>query len=115
MLWPRLLRRGVMPALICLLMIAGASPIAPAASTGGPKQPWANKVITFGAVFSTTGTGIAYGPEQVKGAELAVSQINAAGGIKGADVHLVIDNDDSQPGASRQLVRSRCRQGRGQA
>jgi branched-chain amino acid transport system substrate-binding protein len=106
MLWPRLLQRGVMPALICLLMIAGASPIASAASTGGSKQPWANKVITFGAVFSTTGTGIAYGPEQVKGAELAVSQINAAGGIKGADVHLVIDNDDSQPAQSAVVMRS---------
>ena len=57
-------------------------------------------MITFGAVFSTTGAGVAYGPQQVKGAQLAVRQINAAGGIKGATVHLVIDNDDSQPAQS---------------
>jgi len=86
-------------------MIAAATPMA-AAATSGSKQPWADKVITFGAVFSTTGTGVAYGPQQVKGAQLAVSQINAAGGIKGADVHLVIDNDDSQPAQSAVVMRS---------
>jgi branched-chain amino acid transport system substrate-binding protein len=86
-------------------MIAAATPMA-AAATSGSKQPWADKVITFGAVFSTTGTGVAYGPQQVKGAQLAVSQINAAGGIKGADVHLVTDNDDSQPAQSAVVMRS---------
>jgi branched-chain amino acid transport system substrate-binding protein len=106
MLWPYRRRRGLVAALICLFTIAGASPIAAAATTGGGKRPWADKVITFGAVFSTTGTGAAYGPEQVKGAQLAVSQINAAGGIKGADVHLVIDNDDSQPAQSAVVMRS---------
>jgi branched-chain amino acid transport system substrate-binding protein len=105
MLWPRRTRRAVLPAILCVVMIAAASPMAAAAASGS-KQPWADKVITFGAVFSTTGTGAAYGPQQVKGAELAVSQINAAGGIKGADVHLVIDNDDSQPAQSAVVMRS---------
>jgi branched-chain amino acid transport system substrate-binding protein len=105
MLWPRRTRRVVLTAILCVLMIAAASPMA-AATTGGSKRPWADKVITFGAVFSTTGTGVAYGPQQVKGAQLAVSQINAAGGIKGAAVHLVIDNDDSQPTESAVVMRS---------
>jgi branched-chain amino acid transport system substrate-binding protein len=106
MLWPRRTRRVVIPAILCMLMIAAASPMAAAATTGGSKQPWADKVITFGAVFSTTGTGVAYGPQQVKGAQLAVSQINKAGGIKGADIRLVIDNDDSQPAQSAVVMRS---------
>lgn len=105
MLRSRRTRRGVLPAVLCVLMIAAATPLASAA-TSGSKKPWADKVITFGAVFSTTGTGAAYGPQQVKGAQLAVSQINAAGGIKGADVHLVIDNDDSQPAQSAVVMRS---------
>jgi branched-chain amino acid transport system substrate-binding protein len=105
MLWPRRMRRVVLPAILCVLTIAAASPMA-AATTGGSKRPWADKVITFGAVFSTTGTGVAYGPQQVKGAQLAVSQINAAGGIKGAAVHLVIENDDSQPAQSAVVMRS---------
>ena len=69
-------------------------------------MPWKGKVITLGAVFSTTGTGVAYGPQQVKGAQLAVSQINAAGGIKGATLRLVTDNDDSQPAQSATVMRS---------
>lgn len=105
MLWSRRTRRGLLPAILCVLMIAVATPMAAGASSGS-KQPWADKVITFGAVFSTTGTGVAYGPQQVKGAQLAVSQINAAGGIKGADVHLVIDNDDSQSAQSAVVMRS---------
>jgi branched-chain amino acid transport system substrate-binding protein len=105
MLWPRRTQRVVLAAILCVLTIAAAAPMA-AATTAGSKQPWADKVITFGAVFSTTGTGVAYGPQQVKGAQLAVSQINAAGGIKGADVHLVIDNDDSQPAQSAVVMRS---------
>jgi branched-chain amino acid transport system substrate-binding protein len=103
--WPHRKRQGLLAALICLLTIAGASPVAAAAITGGSKQPWAGKVITIGAVFSTTGTGVAYAPQQVKGAQLAVRQINAAGGIKGAKVHLIIDNDDSQPAESAVVMR----------
>ena len=103
--WPHRKRHGLLAALVCLLTIAGASPMAAAATTGGSKQPWAGRVITFGAVFSTTGTGVAYAPQQVKGAQLAVSQINAAGGIKGARVRLVIDNDDSQPTESAVVIR----------
>ena len=37
---------------------------------------------------------------------MAVSQINAAGGIKGATVHLVIDNDDSLPAESAAVMGS---------
>lgn len=106
MLWPHRTRRAVLAAVICLLTIVGASPVAAAATTGGSKQPWADKVITLGAVFSTTGIGAAYGPQQTKGAQLAVSQINAAGGIKGADLHLVIDDDGSQPAQSAVVMRS---------
>jgi branched-chain amino acid transport system substrate-binding protein len=105
MLWPRRMQRAVLPAILCVLMIAAATPMA-AATTGGSKEPWADKVVVFGAVFSTTGAGVAYGPQQVKGAQLAVSQINKAGGIKGADVHLIIDNDDSQPAQSADVMRS---------
>ncbi|MGA7417237.1 MAG: ABC transporter substrate-binding protein [Acidimicrobiales bacterium] len=104
MLRPQRIRRGLLPALVGLLLVAGASPMAGAARL--PRQPWADKVITFGAVFSTTGAGLAYGPQQVKGAQLAVRQINAAGGIKGATLHLVIDNDDSLPAESAAVMGS---------
>jgi branched-chain amino acid transport system substrate-binding protein len=53
--------------------------------------------IKIGTVFSTLGAGDVYGPQQIKGAELAVDQINAAGGIDGAPLRLVEQNDDSIP------------------
>jgi branched-chain amino acid transport system substrate-binding protein len=106
MLWPQRIRRGVFSAFIVLILVTGLSPMAGAATTGGSKPPWAGKVITLGAVFSTTGTGVAYGPQQVKAAQLAVRQINAAGGIKGATVRLVIENDDSQPAQSATVMAS---------
>jgi len=44
------------------------------AQTAGAETagPWSGRVIRLGAIFSTTGAGTAYGPQQVKGARLAV-------------------------------------------
>ncbi len=57
--------------------------------------------LVIGAVFSITGGGDVYGPQQVRGAELAVAQINAEGGINGAPIHLQIINDGSSPTGGR--------------
>jgi branched-chain amino acid transport system substrate-binding protein len=61
------------------------------------KGAWSGHVITFGAVYSSTGAGNAYGPQSILGARLAASQINAAGGIRGAKVQLVFRDDGSVP------------------
>ncbi len=53
--------------------------------------------LTIGAVFSLTGGAHLYGPQQVRGAELAVTQINAAGGVAGRKLELKILNDASNP------------------
>jgi branched-chain amino acid transport system substrate-binding protein len=59
------------------------------------KGAWAGRVITFGAVYSTTGTGSAYGPQSILGAKLAAARINASGGIRGAKLRLIFRNDNS--------------------
>jgi branched-chain amino acid transport system substrate-binding protein len=64
-------------------------------TSGGRK--WAGKTITFGAVFSITGSGASYAHSQVQGVNLALSQINAAGGINGAQLKLSIMDDTSTP------------------
>jgi branched-chain amino acid transport system substrate-binding protein len=61
------------------------------------KGAWAGRVITFGAVYSSTGAGNAYGPQSILGAKLAASQINAEGGIRGAKVQLIFRDDGSVP------------------
>jgi branched-chain amino acid transport system substrate-binding protein len=48
-----------------------------------------------------TGGGDVYGPQQARGAELAVAQINAAGGVNGAPIRLQVVNDESSPAAGR--------------
>jgi branched-chain amino acid transport system substrate-binding protein len=48
-------------------------------------------------VFSITGSGEPYARSQVQGVNLALSQINAAGGINGAHLKLSIMDDTSTP------------------
>lgn len=62
-------------------------------------------VLRIGAVFSLTGSGDVYGPQQARAAALAVSQINATGGVGGAKLKLVLVNDRSSPALGRRLIR----------
>jgi branched-chain amino acid transport system substrate-binding protein len=52
-------------------------------------------VVKIGAVLSLTGTGGIYGPSQQRGAQLAVDEVNAAGGAGGAQLELVVADDTS--------------------
>lgn len=53
--------------------------------------------VAIGAVLSLTGGGDVYGPQQRRAVRLAVSQVNAAGGINGAKLRLVVLDDRSEP------------------
>jgi len=74
---------------------AAAALVLPAAAAADvqPLPP-----VTIGAVFSTTGAGGPYGPSQQRGAQLAVDELNAAGGVAGGHP-LVLStlNDRSVP------------------
>ena len=50
--------------------------------------PSSGDSITIGTVTTNSGTAAAYGEAEVKGFELAVSEINAKGGINGKKVKL---------------------------
>jgi len=65
----------------------------------------ASTPITIGALFSLTGGGNVYGPQQLKGAELAVSQLNEQGGIDGRRVRLVVRDDRSSPADGKAQMR----------
>jgi branched-chain amino acid transport system substrate-binding protein len=71
--------------------------IAPTTTTVSVSTTTSKKTITFGAIFSTTGLASPYGASQVDGANLAIAQINASGGIKGDQVKLQISDDASTP------------------
>jgi len=71
-----------------------------ASSGATPQRP-----LAIGALFSLTGGGNVYGTQQVKAAELAVSQINQQGGVDGVPLRLVVRDDHSDPAAGKAAMR----------
>lgn len=72
-----------------------------AACGGDDDQDWKGETIKLGSIFSTTGDGAAFGPQQLKGAELAVEEINADDdGVNGAQIELVQRDDTGDPAKS---------------
>ena len=58
--------------LVLALLAVVATGVARGSGTAATPQP-----IPIGALFSLTGSGDVFGPQQVKGAQLAVKEINA--------------------------------------
>lgn len=71
-----------------------AEPIAADARDGGTG---ADQVLKLGSIWATSGPGAAFGPQQVQGAELAVEQINADGGVEGATLELIQRDEAGEP------------------
>ena len=64
------------------------------------------KVIKLGAILSITGAGGVYGPQSRDGMNLAVKQINAAGGVNGVMIQLTIHDDASDKAQASQLAQT---------
>lgn len=91
-----------------MLTVAIASIILPLGWAGcsGDGAEWDGETIRLGSIFSTTGDGAAFGPQQLKAAELAVDLINRDGGVNGAELTLEQRNDAGDPAASARAMRS---------
>jgi branched-chain amino acid transport system substrate-binding protein len=81
--------------------------VAACGSTGGggggtSNNSYSGKTIKLGAVLSITGAGGVYGPQSRDGMMLAVKQINAAGGVLGAQIDLTVVDDTSDKPTSAQ-------------
>jgi len=77
-----------------------------ATTSGGNTNTYSGKVIKFGAILSITGAGGVYGPQSRDGMNLAVKQINAAGGVLGAQIALTINDDASLKATASQLTQT---------
>ena len=74
---------------------------------GGEDDPdWSGREIAIGSVFSTSGVGTDYGPQQLKAAKLAIDQVNADDDMNGAKLTLVQRDDRSDPARSATEMRS---------
>lgn len=72
-----------------LLLVACGGDTAPAPGNGAGE-------VLIGAVFYNTGPGSAYGKSQSEGIQLAADEINAAGGIDGVQIRLIIEDDEGK-------------------
>src|SRR5947207_4125741 len=73
---------------------------------GGGGNSYSGKTLKLGAVLSITGAGGVYGPQSRDGANLAVKQINAAGGVNGAKIELTVEDDASDKAQSSQKAQN---------
>jgi branched-chain amino acid transport system substrate-binding protein len=83
-----------------------AAVVATACGSGGNSSApsYKGKTLTFGAVFSLTGAGGVYGPQQKNAVALAEEQLNAKGGVGGAKVHFDVRDDGSDKQQAAQLT-----------
>jgi branched-chain amino acid transport system substrate-binding protein len=82
-------------------------------STGGggtPANTYAGKTIKLGAILSITGAGGVYGPQSRDGMQLAVDQINKAGGVLGAQIALTVKDDASDKAQSAAVAQTMIQQ-----
>lgn len=80
---------------LAITLAACAGTTTTGGASGSPKGTAAKADVKVGVVISLTGVGNVYGPTQKNGVELAAARINDAGGVNGAKLVLVIDDDQS--------------------
>ena len=88
-------------ALVALGLMAGAcggtpSTTTPTATTAATATT-AKTPIKLGAILPLTGPSAATGQDMKDGYELAVEQINSAGGVNGANVQVIYEDDKNDP------------------
>jgi branched-chain amino acid transport system substrate-binding protein len=77
---------------------------------GSATNSYAGKTIKLGADLSVTGAGILVGVQSRNGMQLAVDQINKAGGVLGAKIVLKVTDDASDPEQSAAGARTMIQQ-----
>ncbi|HVU09340.1 MAG TPA: ABC transporter substrate-binding protein [Verrucomicrobiae bacterium] len=80
------------------LLLAGCNKSSPSAGAGGD-------VIKIGEYASLTGSEATFGQQSHNGTQLAIDDINAAGGVLGKKIELLTEDDQSQAGQSATVVR----------
>jgi branched-chain amino acid transport system substrate-binding protein len=84
----------------CAAIVVGVG----VAACGSSSSSTQSKTIPLGAVFSLTGPGGVYGPQQKNAVELAVEQINAKGGVDGKKLSITVLDDGSDKQQSAQVT-----------
>ncbi len=81
-------------AIVAMLVATMLAPVTALGQEGDP--------IKIGGLFHLTGIGQIWGPLQEQPAQLAVDEINAAGGVLGRPLELISEDDETDPDVSVQ-------------
>lgn len=82
----------LLSALLLVLLNACVAPVAPAAQSGASTDP-----IYIGVSGPLTGQNARYGEQWKKGFDLALDEINGAGGINGRKLEYIFEDSQSDP------------------
>lgn len=85
-------------------MAAAALSLGLMAGCGSPADPATSDVIRIGVNYELSGAVATYGSTSVKGIELAVNEINEAGGIDGKQIEIVKYDTKSEPAEATTLA-----------
>jgi len=83
---------------VALLVLGACGGSSSTSTTGG------GKTLHLGAVFSLTGPGGVYGPQQKNAVQLAQDVVNKAGGVNGAKLAFDIQDDGSDKSQAAQVT-----------
>jgi len=87
------------------LLVAGCGGDEGGDGTAGGAGSGGEPTVRLGSVFSVSGAGVAFGPQQLRGARLAAERINRDGGIDGARLQIVQRDDGSDPERTPEAMR----------
>ena len=73
--------------------------------TPTPTKPIPTEPIKIGHLDSLTGPAAIWGEPQVRGSQLVVDEINAAGGILGRKIELIVRDDEGKAATAVEMVR----------
>lgn len=100
---PNVRRIGLVAAAASLILAAcstATSPSAPASSAGGSASPASGEPLIIGIITPLTGEVAIDGELTKKGIDLAVEEINAAGGVNGRPIEVRIEDGACDPAAT---------------
>ena len=94
-------------AIVVTVALLGALAAAAFSACAGndPEPAWSGQRIEIGSLFSTSGIGADYGPQQLKAARLAIEQVNGEDELNGAKLTLVQRDDASDPARSASAMK----------
>jgi branched-chain amino acid transport system substrate-binding protein len=89
---------------ILIALLAGAALLA-GCSSGGDAASGAGNTIRIGEFASLTGKEATFGQSSHKGTQLAIDELNAAGGVLGKPIEFVYEDNRSTPGESATIAK----------